>query len=285
MRLVILMSLLVTVTAGCNQIQLRRNALQQAQSASDLKAQQVLDNLAMFIADPQAMPSFSEPDQGTVLVETTGTINLSLAWTPLGVLVPSSWSPSVQRRFNSNWVLRPIVSPDQLSAMRCIYQMAIGFYATGDLVNCSDCCTTLKTFSIDCNDPCRVPAPGWYCSGRKHDVPKHTRWVGRYRDVYVWVVPGGEEAFAAITLTIFQIAWLYPDTVKPAAVTVPSLAAEVVAPGQINAETPFAEPEKNRIADAISGLLDSTPAPAPLEYRIREVPANPAQGLVPAYGF
>ena len=47
--------------------------------------------------------------------------------------------------------------------------------------------------------------PGWYCIGRRGDVPRHARYVGHYGDTYVWVPPQNVEMLTRLTLAILDI--------------------------------------------------------------------------------
>jgi hypothetical protein len=46
---------------------------------------------------------------------------------------------------------------------------------------------------------------GWFGVGGKRDVPKHTCYVGRYCDTYVWVPPENLEHLTRLTLAILDI--------------------------------------------------------------------------------
>jgi hypothetical protein len=50
-----------------------------------------------------------------------------------------------------------------------------------------------------------VPAPGWFCVGRKRDVPKEALYVGRYRDCYAWVTADGVPSLARFTVTVLSV--------------------------------------------------------------------------------
>lgn len=55
-----------------------------------------------------------------------------------------------------------------------------------------------------------VPPPGWYHLGSKRDVPKGTRYVGRWNDQYAWVTPDGFAALSRFTLTVLMVIELQP---------------------------------------------------------------------------
>src|SRR4051794_11674873 len=50
---------LLLASVGCTSVQLRNNTLSQAEAVHQVQQQQVLDNLAMFVVNPNAVPFFS----------------------------------------------------------------------------------------------------------------------------------------------------------------------------------------------------------------------------------
>ncbi len=63
--------LLVISLSGCTVVPLRRNSVDEAQAVCDLETQQVLNNLAKFVYDPNSMPYFSYPTQNSASVADT----------------------------------------------------------------------------------------------------------------------------------------------------------------------------------------------------------------------
>ena len=53
---------------GCTHIALQNGTVQTSDTLADLQVQQVLDDLARFQADPDAVPSFAVPTAGTASV-------------------------------------------------------------------------------------------------------------------------------------------------------------------------------------------------------------------------
>ncbi len=51
---------------------------------------------------------------------------------------------------------------------------------------------------------------GWFCVGRKKDVPKNASFVGHYCDQYVWVMPHGVSGLSEFTLIILALTELTP---------------------------------------------------------------------------
>lgn len=54
--------------------------------------------------------------------------------------------------------------------------------------------------------------PGWFCVGRKRDVPKDACYVGHYGKSWVWVPPEGYAALTEFTLTAMKISTLIKET-------------------------------------------------------------------------
>ncbi len=56
------------------------------------------------------------------------------------------------------------------------------------------------------NDELKKIHPGWYHTGRKHDVPKDACYVAHSKDVYIWVGPEGVEGLTEFTLSVLEMA-------------------------------------------------------------------------------
>ena len=61
------------VATGCTHVQLRKNTVRQARTLADLHQQQVVDNLAMFVYDHNALPYFAVPDSASSTLQDAGT--------------------------------------------------------------------------------------------------------------------------------------------------------------------------------------------------------------------
>jgi len=203
---VIIGALFLAVGVGCNHIPLLRHSSLQAPTVSELLYQQVLDNVAMFTAEIGPLPYFCLVDQGSVLVETTGTVNLTLTWPAAFSTQGMLLSPSATRRSNNNWIMKPVNGGDHLAAMQVVYGITTGqIDPTDDLIKA--CCTRMHNkYKLTCCNPCDIPSPGWYCVGSKHAVPKDAEYVGHYGDTYIWVLPGMEDSLARLTFAILAIA-------------------------------------------------------------------------------
>lgn len=126
--------------AGCTTpAALRRQTVGQGGTVADIHQQQVLDNLAKFVADPYAIPSFAVAATGSTQVNDSGEANLDLGWISTGFdAVGLSFGGS--RSHNDSWTTTPITDPRKLELMRCAYQRATS-QCTGmpESACCPDC--------------------------------------------------------------------------------------------------------------------------------------------------
>jgi hypothetical protein len=217
---VLVLPLAALLCAGCTHDQLRYDSLRQAQVASQFQQQQVLDNLAQFVANPNAIPYFTVINAGQAQVNDTGSASLSPNWAP-GKYTTLGGAFTGSRTNQENFNFSPITDPYKLTWMRCAYQAAVG--RTTDPVQLATANAVLQAWtgigSAGCpgapfegcdETPCHLeppcgallPGPGWYCVGTKHDVPKDACLVGHYGKVYVWIPASGTDEFARLAMAI-----------------------------------------------------------------------------------
>jgi hypothetical protein len=107
---------------GCTQLQLARSTVNQGRTLSDLQRQQVLDNLAMFASNPDALAWHVKLQGGLVQVADQGSLGL------LGTLFnDASMTPSAsaQRGVVGQWDVEPSVDVDELESLQLAYRLAI----------------------------------------------------------------------------------------------------------------------------------------------------------------
>jgi hypothetical protein len=192
-------------TVGCAHLHLRNNATRQANTTADIYEQQVLDNLARFVNNPHATPSFSVFDQASNAINDSGGMTLGSGFLTGRFFAPISSTGS--RASNNSFTLKPVVAPNRLLLMQCAYQRAIGY----PIDQCSKCNVAMKDWHgasecVDCN-PCGINC-GWVRSSRKwRDVPKCCcNKYGEDCDLYVWVDPCQREEFSKLVLAIIDYA-------------------------------------------------------------------------------
>jgi hypothetical protein len=176
--------------SGCMSEQLRFTARRTVNALPDLQYQQVVDNLAKIASNPGFLPYLAVAGQGAVQVTDNGTSTLALniASKAFG---PGNLSLGASRNVTGTWSLGTITSPEKIRSMQAVYLRALRGSAAGD------------------------PAFGWLKIGHKPHVPRQASFVGRFDDVFVWVMPEGVEGLSELSLAIMDIA-TREDTATPA---------------------------------------------------------------------
>jgi hypothetical protein len=212
MRYCILMLIFISVGTGCTTLALERHAVSQAATPTDIRYQEVLDNLAMVAEDRYALPTYSSIFCGTAQITDTGSL---VATTTFGgpKVGMQTVNPSFTRAVAGNWTLDPINAPEKLEAIRC----ACRWFIYGQEFACHDCVGLLQR-------PDQAPYPGrhfgvydrmlqlpqlperWVCFGHKCDVPKNACYKGHSGETWVWVMPEYTKALADFNLILQDIA-------------------------------------------------------------------------------
>jgi hypothetical protein len=211
------------MTAGCTHTILRNSTRHQAATLTDLQYQQVLDNLALQAACPGALPYFAVTALGLTQVSDTGTsMDSVIPNNGIRGLTSGIYNITSSRTLQENWTVVPVMDPDRLDRMRCLYQLALGLRPSGP----DDHCAELEAFFGGHATPVHVGGPaepaaeaahaqpclaravptGWFCVGPKHKVPWKACYVGRYGRTYVWVMRDGVEDLSRFTLSVLDIA-------------------------------------------------------------------------------
>lgn len=195
--------LLLLASSGCTHVQLRRSMLRQHKTLADIQCQQVLDNVARFVANSRSMPYFAYAATGSTQVVDSGSVSPTFTWTQLS----QALGLTASRTLTESWGTVPINNPDKLYAMRCAYQVLVN----GSWDECDTCIDRLAQMlgpRFKENPECYIPM-GWFSVGGKHDVPRHcVCYVSSYCDTYVWVMPEGMDGLTKFTMTILDIATL-----------------------------------------------------------------------------
>jgi hypothetical protein len=204
---------------GCTSAQLRQSTVAHSTTLADIYTQEVVNNLAMFVHNPDALPFFAFPTQGTTAIQDTGNVG-NPGYTSQN-FVTSPFTLNASRQATENWVLTPISDPAKLALMRCAYRQAVSSCLGIDLVTGSTCpaCGNLRRDFYGPADPeaanqraneelpC-LNSPCWFCYGPKSEIPKtcDCPYVGCYCGTYVWIPPQGREMLTRLTLTILDYA-------------------------------------------------------------------------------
>lgn len=101
---------------------LGRNVTKQTATVSTLLQQQVLNNVALFAYNRDALPSFSTIGDGTTQTQDSGFAQPTSMWNATaftGINLPVQ----AQRQLMENWKLQPVMSAGRLLRMRCAFQL------------------------------------------------------------------------------------------------------------------------------------------------------------------
>lgn len=290
-RLLVPLALALLVGGGCTHAQLRRNTVNQARTLSDLHQQQVLNNLAMFVANPDALPYFAYPNDGINQVTDTGATAANVAWVVAG-FDSAGLGLEASRAANEVWNLSPVNDPHKLALMRCAYQMALQSAGRGTpSAGCPDCGKRLGDFykghaheGADAGQTdvsCLSFAPNWFCVGTRKDVPKDCCvYSGHYCGVYVWVPPHGRNELTKLSLAILDFALHSPEEppVRTKAVTlyldptgkeVKQSEASRIVTTEVPLETKNKDLDPLLLGKEEEKMTPRTPVPANLRYDLR----------------
>ena len=198
----------VLACTGCTTLALERHALAQEATPTDIRFQEVLDNLALVAHDPAALPAYSSIFAGTAQITDTAQI---VSTTTMGPGVGAqAINPTFTRLMLGNWALDPINAPEKLEAMRC----ACRWVVYGHDFACHDCAGLLAS-------PEQAPSPGrhfgvadkmvqlprgWLHCGRLLEVPVKARYKAHSGNTWVWVMAEDIKALADFNLILQDIA-------------------------------------------------------------------------------
>ena len=117
---------LVTLgSLGCTATQLRISTVRQAKSLTETQYEQVLNNLAMFCIDPNALPSLVSLKSGSTQIGDTGQVGF-LGVAGLDTKFGASPTVSGSRSIVDQWGTAPVTDDNVLKVLRMAYQTATG---------------------------------------------------------------------------------------------------------------------------------------------------------------
>lgn len=185
---------LAVAAPGCTHNQLKRSTGFTRESLSDLRYTHILDNLAMMVRNPAAIPNPVVISGGVVQVSDNGagTGDITNIF-PYGLLTAS-------RTVSEQWSLSPLQNAEKLRLMRCCYAVLLGVPLQHD----SACIEELQQ-ALGEEDLCAAIPRGWFHVGGRRDVPRSARYCGRYQDTHVWVTDDGLADFSTFYLTMMRL--------------------------------------------------------------------------------
>lgn len=195
--------LLAVILSGCAHTRLSCNATKQARTLTEIEEQQVLDNIAMFVANCGSTPYFALPNGGGTLTNQAATVSSTLLWSPR-TLTSENGTLSGTAGLTVNWTLKPINEPERLELMKRLYQHVTNNFPNPDCKSDEDLMHFLGVTNL--TDACDVPS-GWFSVSDKKPRNKNCCCkVGHYCGTYVCVSEEYFEYLSLVTVAILDIA-------------------------------------------------------------------------------
>jgi hypothetical protein len=108
---------------GCTVARLRQRTVNQGSSLPELQSQQVLGNLALFAANPAALPWHVNLREGTTQITDSATGGALVDANPPTILQPQLFG---SRTAVAQWGMSPVIDPIELQLLRIAYRRAHG---------------------------------------------------------------------------------------------------------------------------------------------------------------
>ena len=210
-----LILMVVLVFSACTSVQLEHSTEGQVATIADITEQVVLNNLAMFKQNPNAVPSQVSITQGSI--EISDIINPSFAYTWPNV--SRIFGISGTRNWQESWTVVPVNDYKTLKTLRDLYSTcasgsnsAKGTSQNKEVQGKSGTDSNPDILSLaDCGS--------WLASGT---VPGGFPF-GHYGTTFVWVKPGGSKRFGDLVMQVVSIsgeaaknqAQVFPGAVRP----------------------------------------------------------------------
>jgi len=207
------MTMAVVACAGCTMGTLRRETLTQVDSAVDLHYREVMDNLALFADDPNALPVFASIFTGTSQITDTESFGETTVWQRakgLNGFGSQTAAPVVTRQIGQNWTVDPIVDPERLEAIRfSLWWVIYGPQSVGpegiSLLARPDQVPNLAGRHFGVLDQMNRLPNGWFRRGGSDEVPRNTAYKACHGGISVWVLPEGVRGLADLSLVLQNI--------------------------------------------------------------------------------
>lgn len=115
---------LLLLGGGCTHCQLQRTTVNAASTQTALQYQQILENLAIFVCNHEALPWHIKLEGGIVQVTDQGAFEIGPAQSNTGVV---TWLPSLlaARTLVAQWQVDPTSDPGDLELLRLAYLKAV----------------------------------------------------------------------------------------------------------------------------------------------------------------
>jgi hypothetical protein len=212
----------VIMCTGCTTAALSRHTLSQEKTPTDIRYQEVMNNLALIASDPFALPAYSSIYSGSAEVTDTAQV---VSTSTIGAGVAGEvFSPQYTRAVLGNWTLDPINVPEKLEAIRCACQWAVygRDFASKNGAEILDGPPELNPLGTNyyfyssngrriwrhfgvAEKLAKLPE-GWLRCGSLAEVPPKACYKAHYGKTWVWVMPEHTEYLADFTLVLQNIA-------------------------------------------------------------------------------
>jgi hypothetical protein len=207
------------ICAGCTSIALERYAVNQTATLTDLRFQQIMNNLAATAANSGVLPSYAPIGEGAAALQDTFVLDPKSLWQRMTFKGFDSETVTLtgERQPQPYWTLDPSSEAQQLEVMHYAFLWALSESAPPP---CSDAEKLLKLFQVY-DALSRLPRGWLHCSECK-DHSARVLYRGRSGSTKLWVAEDGMEGLSAFTLIIQDIATVDMKSLnrKPAAGTV-----------------------------------------------------------------
>ena len=216
---------------GCAHKQLSVSTVLTANTHQTILFHMVLDNIAMFAVQPDTMPWHTRVRDGTVQVQDQLGIGQNggglTAFNGTRLGIDTYGLPQGSRKVALQWGTDAVGDPVQLFALQTVYRRLLGLPplpapnfiveaqrarmsgaggsgSSGRALNDNDAETRSGLSSMEVAYTGEI-VTGWFCVGRKRDVPRDAAFVGHHDGCYVWVMPEGVGGLTRYTLLVLSI--------------------------------------------------------------------------------
>ena len=220
MKYFALAMMLAAITQGCTTVALNRSTLVHAESSSDLRYHEVVENLAMIAATPDTLPGYSSIFAGTTHISDQVQISSNTVWTrtfvkPIGFLTAFATQtldiPS-QRQLTKNWTLDPTIVPEKLRAIRAACQWVLNTPIPEADLNLlaaynSDAASAKPGYYFDVINMLGSLPHNWlHVSNSRPDLSHAACYHAERGGLHVWIDAQGMEGLSQFTLVVQRIA-------------------------------------------------------------------------------
>lgn len=204
---------IAVLLAGCQRNVVQRGANQLAATVPTLYYEQVLDNLARTISNPNSLPYFGVPAQGTHTnsrqLQATYMLGLDLNAASHWLLDKQTAAFGGQVQNQESFQLQPVTNPDKILLMQIAYWQATAYPHGPDLDILLRRYYSVTNNFVDYNPYVKS---GWFVvTNDKKAAKKKGCYAACCGHTYVYVPAENMDTFSKFTLAILDIATLDTD--------------------------------------------------------------------------